>query len=107
MKPLGLSFWQLTAPRPMPEAGGRLFVDVTRILAAPASRAAFLDLRARSDPLIGDALRTVIDRGDFLPAVPDEGRRAERPRRRPAPIETDPELVAELIERSARRRSRR
>ena len=30
MKPLGLSFWQMTTPRPMAEAGGRLFVDVTR-----------------------------------------------------------------------------
>ncbi len=29
MKPLGLSLWQLTALRPMDEAGGRLFVDVT------------------------------------------------------------------------------
>ena len=30
MKPLGLSMWQLTAMAPMHEAGGRLFVDVTR-----------------------------------------------------------------------------
>ena len=30
MKPLGLSVWQLTTPRPMAEAGGRLFVDVTQ-----------------------------------------------------------------------------
>ena len=44
MKPLGLSFWQMTTPRPMAEAGGRLFVDVTRILASPASRAGFLDV---------------------------------------------------------------
>ena len=29
MKPLGISVWQLTAGRPMYEAGGRLFVDVT------------------------------------------------------------------------------
>ena len=33
MKPLGLSFWQLTTPRPMAEAGGRLFVDVAQALA--------------------------------------------------------------------------
>src|SRR5205085_11648804 len=33
MKPLGISLWQLTAGRPMYEAGGRLFVDVTRSLA--------------------------------------------------------------------------
>src|SRR6267378_2012236 len=32
MKPLGLSVWQLTTPRPMAEAGGRLFVDVTKML---------------------------------------------------------------------------
>src|SRR4029450_6504080 len=44
MKPLGLSFWQLTTPRPMAEAGGRLFVDVTRALASPARRAGLLGL---------------------------------------------------------------
>ena len=37
MKPLGLSLWQLTAFRPMYEAGGRLFVDVARDLASPAA----------------------------------------------------------------------
>src|SRR5262245_46999481 len=30
MKPLGISMWQLTAGAPMHEAGGRLFVDITR-----------------------------------------------------------------------------
>ena len=40
MKPLGLSFWLLTTPAPMSEAGGRLFVDVTQRLASPSSRAA-------------------------------------------------------------------
>ncbi|MFE7121973.1 PEP/pyruvate-binding domain-containing protein, partial [Streptomyces sp. NPDC057654] len=44
MKPLGLSFWQMTTPRPMAEAGGRLFVDVTRHLASPTSRAGLLDV---------------------------------------------------------------
>jgi pyruvate,water dikinase len=68
MKPLGLSFWQMTTPRPMAEAGGRLFVDVTQILASPASRAALLELAGKSDPLIGDALQTILDRGDFIPS---------------------------------------
>lgn len=68
MKPLGLSFWQLTTPRPMAEAGGRLFVDVTALLAAPASRGPYLDVLRRSDPLTADALETVVHRGDFLPA---------------------------------------
>ena len=73
MKPLGLSFWQLTTPRPMAEAGGRLFVDVTQGLASPASRAGLLEVLGRSDPLIGDALQTILDRGDFIPSLPDEG----------------------------------
>ncbi|HEY0934937.1 MAG TPA: PEP/pyruvate-binding domain-containing protein, partial [Trebonia sp.] len=60
MKPLGLSFWQLTTRRPMAEAGGRLFVDVTRALGSPASRAGLLDVAGRSDPLLGDALRNVV-----------------------------------------------
>ena len=73
MKPLGLSVWQLTTPRPMDEAGGRLFVDVTQILASPASRAGLLEVLGKSDPLIGDALQTILDRGDFIPSLPDEG----------------------------------
>ena len=44
MKPLGLSLWQLTTPRPMYVAGGRLFVDVALGLASPASRAGLLEV---------------------------------------------------------------
>src|SRR5207244_12383127 len=73
MKPLGLSVWQLTTPRPMAEAGGRLFVDVTQILALPASRASLMGLLGKSDPLIGDAFQTILDRGDFIPSLPDAG----------------------------------
>jgi pyruvate,water dikinase len=100
MKPLGLSLWQLTALRPMYEAGGRLFVDVTEGLASPASRAGLLEVLGKSDPLIRDALQTVLDRGDFIPSLPEEG-----PGRPPAggaatPIEPDPTIVTELIGRS-------
>ena len=97
MKPLGLSFWQMTTPRPMAEAGGRLFVDVTHILASPASRAGFLEMVGKSDPLIRDALETVLDRGDFIPSLPDDGPGWAPPGGAPAPIETDPAIVAELI----------
>ena len=100
MKPLGLSFWQLTTPRPMSEAGGRLFVDVTEALGSPATRAALLKVAGRSDPLTGDALQTVLERGDFIPALPDEGLGGTPADNAPAPIETDPAIVAELIERS-------
>jgi pyruvate,water dikinase len=100
MKPLGLSMWQLTAMAPMQEAGGRLFVDVTRRLASPASRAGLLDLVGRGDPLVRDALETVLDREDFVPSLPDAGPGGPPPGRTSAPIETDPAIVTELIERS-------
>ncbi|MCL7378906.1 rifamycin-inactivating phosphotransferase [Streptomyces sp. 35G-GA-8] len=100
VKPLGLSMWRLTAMVPMHEAGGRLFVDVTRRLAAPASRAGLLDVMGRGDPLIRDALETVLDRGDFVPSLPDSGPGAPPAGGAPAPIETDPAVIAELIERS-------
>jgi phosphoenolpyruvate synthase/pyruvate phosphate dikinase len=100
IKPLGLSFWQMTTPRPMAEAGGRLFVDVTRLLGSPATRAGFMDVAGRSDPLLGDALRTVIERGDFIPAVPDASRGEMPAGSEPASIETDAAIVTGLIERS-------
>jgi len=100
MKPLGLSMWQLTTPRPMSEAGGRLFVDVTQRLGSPTSRTSLLEALGRSDPLIGDALQTILERGDFIPALPDEDPGWTPADGAPAPIETDPAIVAELIERS-------
>ncbi|MCF0093029.1 rifamycin-inactivating phosphotransferase [Micromonospora sp. MH99] len=99
MKPLGLSMWQLTAMAPMHEAGGRLFVDATGILAAPASRAGFLDMAGRSDPLTRDALETILDRPDFVPALAD-GPDIPRISGKPTTIENDPTIVTELIERS-------
>jgi pyruvate,water dikinase len=105
MKPLGISIWQLTAGRPMDEAGGRLFVDVTQMLASPVSRAGLLGLAGRSDPLIGDALQSILDRGDFLPSLPDAASGEPPPISTlaggaPAPIETDSAIVTALIERS-------
>jgi pyruvate,water dikinase len=85
----------------MAEAGGRLFVDVTQILASPASRESLMAMVGKSDPLIGDALQTIIERGDFLPSLPDEGPAWVPPGSdAPTPIETDPAIVTELIERS-------
>ena len=97
MKPLGLSFWQLTTPRPMAEAGGRLFVDVTMALASPSGRDGFLEMVGKSDPLIRDALQAVLDRGDFIPSLVDDAPGGPPPVGAPAPIETDPAIVTELI----------
>ena len=100
MKPLGLSLWQLTTPRPMSEVGGRLFVDVTQALGSPTSRAGLLKALGRSDPLIGDALQTILERGDFIPTLPEEGPGGTPADGAPAPIETDPAIIAGLVEHS-------
>jgi phosphoenolpyruvate synthase/pyruvate phosphate dikinase len=107
MKPLGLSLWKLTSPALMVEAGGRLFVDVTKPLGSPARRADLVAALGRSDPLIGDALQTVLDRGDLVAtrADPEEGQGrppayAAPAEAAPAPLETDLAIVAKLIENS-------
>ncbi len=100
MRPLGVSVWQLTAMAPMHEAGGRLFVDVTQRLASPTTRVGLLEVMGRGDPLIGDALQTILERGDFLPSLPDEGPGGPPVGGAPAQIDTDPAIVAELIERN-------
>jgi pyruvate,water dikinase len=97
MKPLGLAFWQLTTPRPMYVAGGRLFVDVASDLASPARRAGLLAMSGKSDPLIGDALQSILERGDFIPTLPDEGPGVTPGGGAPALIEPDPAIVEDLI----------
>lgn len=103
MKPLGISVWRLTALPPMHEAGGRLFVDVTQALASPASRDGLIETFRKGDPLLGDALQRIVERKGFLPPPPDPepgggGAAGPPPGGAPAPIETDPAIVAELIE---------
>ena len=96
MKPLGISIWQLTAAAPMYEAGGRIFVDVARALASPAGRAGLFATLGKSDPLIKDALQTIIDR-DFISLVPGAPDAGPPVKEWSAPIETDPAIVDELI----------
>lgn len=70
IKPLGLSFYLLTTPAPMSKAGGRLFVDITRHLASPDGGAKIIDTLGQSDPLIKDALMTIVKRKDFIKSSP-------------------------------------
>lgn len=100
MKPLGLSLWQMTTPAPMSEAGGRLFVDVTARLAEPSSRSSFLDLWANTDPLVHDALTTVVNRDHFLPVPPADA--VVPPPAFPATelLDADPAIVDALIRKS-------
>ncbi|MHA7632974.1 rifamycin-inactivating phosphotransferase [Corallococcus sp. M7] len=99
MKPLGLSLWQLTAARPMYAAGGRLFVDCMKELASPASREAMLDVLGRSEPIIRDALETLIARGDFIQPLPSPEPAQGKPGT-PPPAFDDPAVVADLIAQS-------
>jgi len=108
MKPLGLSFFLMTTSAPMVQAGGRLFVDVTKMMVSPASRPAVLDALGRSDPLIKDALLTVLDRGNFIKIIPSDSEtpnQTEENAAKPAqelqePADFDPSVVYDLIHRS-------
>jgi pyruvate,water dikinase len=97
MKPLGLSFWQMTTPRPMQEAGGRLFVDVTPTLASPAARAALLGMMAKTDPLMRDAMQTLLDRGDVVQLRADEDANATAMPRATQLLDPDDAIVGVLI----------
>ena len=67
IKPLGLSFFLLTTRAPMRTAGGRLFVDITQNLSSAAGRTSLIDVLGQSDPLLRDALQTVVAREGFIP----------------------------------------
>ncbi|AZH29633.1 phosphoenolpyruvate synthase [Paenibacillus sp. M-152] len=109
IKPLGISVWMLTGATPMfKTGGGRLFVDITMGLASPDGRQNLLDVLGHSDPLIKDALITIIERGDFIKLDPSD-------KSEPGPVKShkgmssadilaeagnDPAIVADLIKSS-------
>ncbi|MDK7489857.1 phosphoenolpyruvate synthase [Bacillus paranthracis] len=105
MKPLGLSFFLLTTSAPMRKAGGRLFVDATQQLASPASRDYLINTLGKSDPLIRDALTTIIERDNFITLLPDDEKeksvgKGVPPVSTQPEIENDPAIVTELIKNS-------
>ncbi|PEE33787.1 phosphoenolpyruvate synthase [Bacillus cereus] len=105
MKPLGLSFFLLTTSAPMRKAGGRLFVDATQRLASPASRDYLINTLGKSDPLIRDALTTVVERDNFITLLPDDEKeksvgKGVPPASTQPEIENDPAIVRELIKNS-------
>ncbi|MCZ8521377.1 MULTISPECIES: phosphoenolpyruvate synthase [Paenibacillus] len=108
IKPLGLSFYLLITPAPMRRAGGRLFVDVTPMLASPDSRENLLNAMGQHDPLMKDALMTIIERGDFIKSVPNDKNEQSLGKSNKgmpaagiqAPNENDPTIVSDLIQRN-------
>lgn len=108
MKPLGMSLFQLTSFGPRFKAGGRLFVDVTHNLASPVSRKTIIDTLGQSDPLIKDALMTIVERGDFIKSLPNDKKELSPSKSNKgmssagfqAQIENDPTIVSDLIKSS-------
>ncbi|EJQ95773.1 phosphoenolpyruvate synthase [Bacillus cereus] len=105
LKPLGMSLFQLTSFGPRFQAGGRLFVDVAQRLASPASRELLLNTIGNSEPLIKDALTTVIERDDFIKLLPDDVKEKSLGKSMPPTssqpqIENDPAIVMDLIKNS-------
>ncbi len=108
IKPLGLSFFLLTTPAPMRPAAGRLFVDVSQQLASPAGRESLLHVMAQHEPLMKDALVTLIERGDFIKPLPTaetgggpgKSNRVVAPARFDTRTEYDPRIVSALIANS-------
>ncbi|MEF7654574.1 phosphoenolpyruvate synthase [Bacillus thuringiensis] len=105
MKPLGLSFFLLTTNAPMRKAGGRLFVNATQQLASPASRDYLVNTLGKSDPLVRDALTTIIERDNFITLLSDEEKEKSASKGKPPvssqpEIENDPAIVTNLIKNS-------
>ena len=100
MKPLGLSFFLLTTPAPMRKAGGRLFVDCTHLLASPSSRENFLNTMGQHDPLLKDALMTIVEREGFIKGLPDDKKAPSPNTDMLAQVEIDPTIVSDLMKRT-------
>lgn len=108
IRPLGLSIYLLTTRAPMRIAGGRLYVEVTPMLASAAGRKLLMDTLGQSDPLIKDALMTIVERGDFIKPLPaaeqgqgsDQSRPGTPPVGSGAALASDPAIAFELIRNS-------
>jgi rifampicin phosphotransferase len=70
IKPLGMSILgMLHGAKPPQKAGGRLFMDLTHDLASAEGRQ-MLGALGRNDPLIGNAIRRLTQRQDFIERLP-------------------------------------
>lgn len=107
LKPLGMSLMELVSFGHRFKAGGRLFVDVTQMLASPDSRKMLLNNMGQHDPLMKDALMTIIER-DFIKLLPND-KKEQSPGKSnkgissadlEAQIESNPTIVSDLIKKS-------
>ncbi|MCR6847687.1 phosphoenolpyruvate synthase [Bacillus sp. IBL03825] len=105
LKPLGMSLFQLTSFGQRFQAGGRLFVDVAQRLASPTSRELLLNMIGNSEPLIKDALTTVVERDDFITLLREDEKeksvgKSGPPASSQPQVENNPAIVTDLIKRN-------
>ncbi|MEH7028233.1 phosphoenolpyruvate synthase [Bacillus wiedmannii] len=105
LKPLGMSLFQLTSFGQRFQAGGRLFVDVAQRLASPTSRELLLNMIGNSEPLIKDALTTVVERDDFITLLRDDEKeksvgKSGPPASSQPQVENNPAIVTDLIKKN-------
>lgn len=70
IKPLGISFFQLLSDNPMPQAGGRIFMDISAMLSSAIGRKTLVSMRGDGDILMENAMFKVMERKDFLKTLP-------------------------------------
>jgi len=107
LKPLGMSLFELTSFGPRFKAGGRLFVDVTPMLASPDGRKMLLNNMRQLEPLTKDAIMTIIER-DFIKCLPNDKKeqssgnsdKVKPPADPQAQIENNRSMVSDLIRKS-------
>ena len=68
--PLGMSVFELASQFTLDRAGGRHFVDITEDIARPTGRRVVLQKVSNMDPLMTSAVKQVMQRMDYLRAIP-------------------------------------
>jgi len=70
IKPLGISFFQFLSGYPMPQAGGRIFMDISASLSSMLGRKTLFSMRGDGDILMENAVFKMFERKDFLKTLP-------------------------------------
>ena len=107
LKPLGMSLMQLISFGRWFKAGGRLFIDVSQMLASLEGRKILLNNMKQLEPLTQDAMMTIIER-DFIKCIPDDKKeqssgnsdKVKPPANPQVQIENNPSIVSDLIRKS-------
>lgn len=107
IKPLGISLMKLISSGNWFKAGGRLFFDVTQMLASPDGRKLLLNNMRQLEPLTEDAIMTIMER-DFIKCLPNDKKeqnsvnsnKVTLPEKPQVKIENDPFIVTDLIRKS-------